>query len=110
MIRNERILELAIYFFSDGERFEPDFLLFIEKDKSSTSSNYQVYIEPKGGHLLYKDEWKEKFLLEIEAEHEVENTLVTANKDYMILGLPFFNAEKRIEDFEKKVKEWLEQV
>lgn len=110
LVRNERIPELAIYSFSDGERFEPDFLLFVEKDKASTSSNYQVYIEPKGAHLLYKDEWKEKFLLEIEAEHEVENTLVTANKDYMILGLPFFNAEERMEDFEKKVDEWLEQV
>ncbi len=110
LVRNERIPELAIYSFSDGERFEPDFLLFVEKDKASTSSNYQVYIEPKGAHLLCKDEWKEKFLLEIEAEHEVENTLVTANKDYMILGLPFFNAEERMEDFEKKVDEWLEQV
>lgn len=110
LIRNERIPELAIYSFSDGERFEPDFLLFVEKDKVSTSSNYQVYIEPKGGHLLYKDEWKEKFLLKIKDEHEVENTIVTANKDYMILGLPFFNAEERMEDFEKKVDEWLEQV
>ena len=110
LIRNERIPELAIYSFSDGERFEPDFLLFVEKDKVSNSSNYQVYIEPKGGHLLYKDEWKEKFLLEIKDEHEVENTLVTANKDYMILGLPFFNAEKSMKDFEKKVDEWLEQV
>lgn len=110
LIRNERIPELAIYSFSDGERFEPDFLLFVEKDKVSTSSNYQVYIEPKGGHLLYKDEWKEKFLLEIETEHQIKNTIVTANKDYMILGLPFFNAEERTEDFEKKVNEWLEQV
>lgn len=110
LIRNERIPELAIYSFSDGERFEPDFLLFVEKNKASTSSNYQVYIEPKGSHLLYKDEWKEKFLLEMQAEHRVENTLITANKDYMILGLPFFNAEERMEDFEKKVSEWLEQV
>ena len=45
---------------------------------------------------------KEKFLLEIKGEHKVENTIVTANKDYMILGLPFFNAEERMEDFEKK--------
>ena len=110
LIRNERIPELAIYSFSDGERFEPDFLLFVEKDKVSTSSSYQVYIEPKGGQLLYKDEWKEKFLLEMEAEHQVENTIVTANKDYMILGLPFFNAEERMENFEKKVDEWLDQV
>lgn len=110
LIRNERIPELAIYSFSDGERFEPDFLLFVEKDKPSTSSNYQVYIEPKGGHLLYKDEWKEKFLLEMKEKHLVENSIVTAYKDYMILGLPFFNAEERMADFEKKVSEWLEQV
>lgn len=72
--------------------------------------DFHVYIKPKGGHLLYKYERKEKFLLEIKDEHEVENILVTANKDYMILGLPFFNAEERMEDFEKKVDEWLEQV
>lgn len=110
LIRNERIPELAIYSFSDGERFEPDFLLFVEKDKVSTSSNYQVYIEPKGGHLLYKDKWKEKFLLEIESEHQIKKTIVTANKDYMILGLPFFNESEKMIEFKDAVNEWIEEI
>lgn len=110
LIRNERIPELAIYSFSDGERFEPDFLLFVEKDKISNSANYQVYIEPKGGHLLYKDKWKEKFLLEIESEHQIKNTIVTANKDYMILGLPFFNESEKMIEFKDAVNEWIEEI
>lgn len=35
IVRNGWIADLAIYSFEYGERFEPDFLLFIKKDKES---------------------------------------------------------------------------
>lgn len=110
LIRNERIPELAIYSFSDGERFEPDFLLFIEKEKIDMNSNFQVYIEPKGSHLLMKDSWKEKFLLDISEMHEIENTIFTTNNDYIILGLPFYNEEMRKCNFDKVFSEWIARI
>lgn len=110
LVRNERIPELAIYSFSDGERFEPDFLLFVEKNKVDIDSNYQVYIEPKGSHLLLKDAWKEKFLLDISDAYEIENTIITSNNDYMILGLPFFNKSEKMEEFKDAVNNWIEEI
>lgn len=110
LVRNERIPELAIYSFSDGERFEPDFLLFVEKNKVDRDSNYQVYIEPKGSHLLLKDAWKEKFLLDISDAYEIENTIITSNNDYMILGLPFFNKSEKMEEFKYAVNNWIEEI
>ncbi|WP_308533358.1 DEAD/DEAH box helicase family protein [uncultured Peptoniphilus sp.] len=110
LVRNERIPDLAIYSFADGERFEPDFLLFVEKEKIDKNSSFQVYIEPKGEHLLEKDEWKEKFLLEIEEKHEIKNTTITANKDYIILGLPLFNEKERKNIFDKNIVKWIESV
>lgn len=110
LIRNERIPELAIYSFSDGERFEPDFLLFVEKEKIDKNSNFQIYVEPKGSHLLYKDAWKEKFLLEIEENYDIENSILTSNRDYMILGLPFYNEEMRKTNFDKSFSEWIARI
>ena len=110
LIRNERVPELAIYSFKDGERFEPDFLLFVEKTNVDNKSNYQAYIEPKGTNLLLDQEWKESFLLEIAEKHQVKNPIITANNDYFILGLPFYNEEVRKGDFDKAVNEWIEGI
>lgn len=110
LIRNERIPELAIYSFSDGERFEPDFLLFVEKEKIDKNSNFQIYVEPKGSHLLDKDAWKEKFLLEIEDNYDIENSILISNRDYMILGLPFYNEEMRKTNFDKAFSEWIARI
>lgn len=110
LIRNERIPELAIYSFADGERFEPDFLLFVEKNKLDKNSNYQVYVEPKGSHLLLKDSWKEKFLLDISEMHEIENTIITSNNEYIILGLPLFNESEKMIEFKDAVNEWIEEI
>ena len=66
VIRNERIPELAIYSFEAGERFEPDFLLFVRKQRSEGSLTYQGYVEPKGNQLLDNDAWKEAFSMHIE--------------------------------------------
>lgn len=112
LIRNERVPELAIYSFKDGERFEPDFLLFVEKTNVDNRSNYQAYIEPKGSQLLdnYEQTWKESFLLEIAEKHQVKNPIITANNDYFILGLPFYNEEIRRGDFDRVVNGWIEGI
>ena len=109
LVRNERIPELAIYSFSDGERFEPDFLLFVEKSKIEKNSKYQVYLEPKGSHLLETDAWKEKFLLDISKQYKINNTVISSNNDYMILGLHFFNESARKKEFENDVKDLIEK-
>ena len=100
LVRNERIPALAIYEFDTGERFEPDFLLFLQKKGTDGYLQEQIYIEPKGSHLLEKDKWKEDFLLKIEEQGVPTKTYVDDNK-YRIIGLPFFNMELNIEEFGK---------
>lgn len=102
LVRNERIPALAIYEFDTGERFEPDFLLFLRKKGTDGYLQEQIYIEPKGSHLLEKDKWKEDFLLKIEEQGIPTKTYVDDNK-YKIIGLPFFNKEYRMEEFDNAV-------
>lgn len=109
VIRNERIPELAIYSFKDGSRFEPDYLLFIRKKKiDNTYKNFQIYAEPKGTQLLEVDSWKETFLLDIEKTHVINQKNILGT--YNILGLPFYNAENKIKEFEKAIDEFLNQI
>lgn len=98
LVRNERIPALAIYEFDTGERFEPDFLLFLQKHGTDGYLQEQIYIEPKGSHLLEKDKWKEDFLLKIE-EQGIPVTRYVDDNEYRIFGLPFFNKEERMEEF-----------
>lgn len=98
LVRNER--ELPIYSFVDGERFEPDYLLFIVDEKDSQPKQYQIFIEPKGGHLLQQDKWKEDLLLSL-AEKAVATTKFVDDKDYLIWGFPFYNNEFKMEEFSR---------
>lgn len=107
VIRNERIPDLAIYSFEKGERFEPDFLLFIKKKNFDGDLIYQGYAEPKGKPFLGEDSWKENFLMQIENNHITSG--LTTDK-YRIIGLPFFNEENRMEKFETAINEWLEKI
>lgn len=100
LVRNERIADLAIYSFETGERFEPDFLLFLRKMNEDGYEQQQIYIEPKGTHLLDKDAWKEQFLLRIEDEGIACKKYADDNQ-YKIIGLPFFNEDRRKSEFEK---------
>ena len=102
LVRNERIPALAIYEFDTGERFEPDFLLFLQKRDTDGYLQEQIYIEPKGSHLLEKDKWKEDFLLKIEEQGIPVKKYVDDN-EYRIFGLPFFNKDSRMEEFEKAI-------
>ena len=109
LVRNERIPSLAIYEFDTGERFEPDFLLFLRDKGTDGYIQEQIYIEPKGGHLLDKDKWKEEFLLKIEKQGIPVKKYVDDNK-YRILGLPFFNKELRRPDFDSALNKWIRRV
>ena len=62
LIRNE--LDYFIVSPKDGRRFSPDYLLIIN-DTLNHEMYYQIIIEPKGGHLLLKDGWKEQVLLDL---------------------------------------------
>lgn len=107
VVRNERIPDLAIYSFEAGERFEPDFLLFIRKQISDKTITYQGYVEPKGDHLLEVDSWKEKFLLDIRESNSTQNNIVG---EYHVFGLPFFNQANKLDEFETAIDNWLSQI
>lgn len=53
---------------------------------------YQIFIEPKGEGFKEKDAWKEEFLLELRKKFKIEGLdKYYENKDFIIIGLPFYN-------------------
>ena len=96
LVRNER--QLVLYSFDKGERFEPDYVLFLRKKHSSGYIQYQIFVEPKGEHLIEKDKWKEDFLLQIEKEGIPQKTFVDDDA-YHVWGFPFFNKTKRMKEY-----------
>ena len=101
LLRNER--QLHIYSFEGGERFEPDYLLFLHAPKNEGYEQLQVFIEPKGTHLVETDKWKEDFLLEIEGTAVPRKVYVDDN-DYKIWGFHFFNQDVRATEFDYDMK------
>lgn len=96
LVRNER--QIAIYSFDGGERFEPNYLLFLHAPKQEGYEQLQVFIEPKGTHLVEKDSWKEDFLLQLEAKAIPVTKFADDNK-YKIWGFHFFNRDVRSVEF-----------
>ncbi len=90
LIRNERELKIID---KQGRAFEPDFILFC-KEKDKKDLTYQVFIEPKGAHLIANDKWKEEFLQQIRKE---EKTIKIDSDNYLITGVPFYNYENENE-------------
>jgi type III restriction enzyme len=91
LIRNER--HFKIFSFSDGQAFEPDFVLFLQK-KNGKMFTYQIFIEPKGKHLKEHDKWKEKFLKKINEKYKdeiLEFTTKRKTQKYRLIGVPFYN-------------------
>jgi type III restriction enzyme len=84
LIRNEREIKI---FDKQGRAFEPDFILFC-KQRTGDELTYQVFIEPKGAHLLAHDKWKEDFLKEISA---AQKTIKIHTDTYLITAVPFYN-------------------
>ena len=92
MVRNER--KLKIYSFTDGKRFEADYLVFLKKDNVDGYEQMQIFMEPKGTHLLNDDHWKEAFLLVLEQDAKPVKKFKDDN-EYKIWGFHFFNRENR---------------
>lgn len=104
LVRNER--DLKLYKFETGQAFEPDYLLFMKR-KSGTDKEciYQIFIEPKGDHLLLKDKWKGTML---ERLHDVaEVTFSQRGREYVVWGMPLYNKGNE-GAFDKTIKETLE--
>ncbi len=104
LIRNERHFKL--YNFSDGQAVEPDFVLFLKEKEQEEQTVYQIFIEPKGTHLLEKDSWKETFFEEIEREFGIEPIL--ENQEVRIFGLPFYNHDMRMTEFSESLNKIVE--
>ncbi len=96
LLRNEGAFK--IYEFNTGKAFEPDYIL-IANDKKDASMSLQIFIEPKGGHLLEHDKWKGDFLKSIESEAEI----IAEDRNVKIIGMPFYNAET--EKYNSQVEE-----
>ena len=89
LIRNE--LEIAIYDFDTGDKFEPDFVLLLRKKKKDEKfMSVNLFIEPKGEHLLEHDAWKNKFMLELH-DKGIPTTTYVEDDEYLIWGTPLYN-------------------
>jgi type III restriction enzyme len=97
LLRNERFFKL--FRFSDGKATEPDFVLFLTEKESGKEIIYQLFIEPKGEHLLMNDEWKGQLLGEIEEKAKIE---IYQSKNYRLIGMPLYNKEKTEDIFHIK--------
>jgi type III restriction enzyme len=105
LVRNER--HFKIYSFSDGQAFEPDFVLFL-REKNGNMLTYQIFIEPKGKYLKEHDKWKQTFLKEITEKFKgntIEFKTQSKTQKYRLVGVPFYNNED-----ENKFKQSLFEV
>lgn len=91
LVRNANLFK--IYRFSDGKAIEPDFVVSLKEKGNDEVLQYQLFVEPKGTHLLQTDKWKEDFLKEIEDKCEIQK--LVDNKEYRIIGLLFYNEDKK---------------
>ncbi len=98
LLRNERAIKMID---KKGRAFEPDFMLFCQ-EKEGQGLIYQVFIEPKGSHLLAHDKWKEDFLKEM---REAQKTIKIHTDTYLITGIPFYNNA-----FENEFKKAMEAI
>lgn len=96
LLRNER--QMHLYSFVSGERFEPDYLLFLHSPIADGYEQLQIFIEPKGTHLVESHKWKEDFLLELEGQAIPKKTYVDDNR-YKIWGFHFYNQDLRSAEF-----------
>ena len=82
-------------------------MLFLTEKKTKKPLSLQVFVEPKGEHLIQADQWKEDFLKEIEAQFEVIDLF--ENDKYRLVGLPFYNEGKK-QDFTKEFERIMKSV
>lgn len=105
LVRNE--MDFKIYAFEDGSPFAPDFVLFLRRKEGDEYDNLQIFIEPKGTHLLAYDQWKENFLNQIQGA-DIGQFCLKGEK-FDIYGLPFFNRDEnraeKLQNFELQLEE-----
>lgn len=100
LIRNERKVKIVEI---NGTRgFMPDFLLYLQGEDYT----YQVFLEPKGGHLQLEDQWKEDFLVSLSKNENID--VLSENNEVRLLGIKFFSNEgdkkkEFREDFKNKL-------
>jgi len=94
LIRNEGAI--TVYCFDDGLPFQPDFILILKKYNGQYMQE-QIFIEPKGKHLIENEnsKSKDKFLKELRRRYEINNTDYDEyNGDELtILGFPLYEHE-----------------
>lgn len=121
LVRNE--LDYWLFSPQDGRRFSPDYMLIVN-DVTNGELYYQVLAEPKGGHILEQDIWKEEALISLADNSEVvfdaEESDTRNYREYLEeakkhgykvikpLGLKFYNSDPRGEadfalDFQEKL-------
>jgi len=106
LLRNEKFFQ--VFDFDEGRPFEPDFIMILKK-RNKVISIYQIFIEPKGDQFKNsrgrfegsKEGWKQDFLLEL--ENRADTDLKLENKQFKLMGLPFYN-EKLKKDFEEALE------
>lgn len=99
LIRNE--LQLCIYSFEDGSKFEPDYVLILSEDNESDADKNTyicMFVEPKGEHLLEKDSWKNTLMLQLKDRSIPIVKFIDDNK-YYIWGSPLYNESKTKSEF-----------
>ena len=105
LVRNE--MDFKLYTFEDGSPFAPDFVLFLRRKDGDEYDNLQIFIEPKGTHLLAYDQWKENFLNQIQGADIGQFCL--KGEHFNIYGLPFFNRDpnvpQKMQNFTAKLKD-----
>lgn len=110
LIRNEETInKLKLYDFNSDnsnevshyEGFMPDFLLYLNDGQVT----YQLFIEPKGEHLIERDSWKGRLLNKIKPEN-IE--FIGENDNARLYGVKFFRYGKGNE-VETSIKEILKQ-
>jgi len=103
LIRNE--LQIAIYSFDSGTKFEPDYLMVLYKKGMGKKNLYiNIFVEPKGAHLLEKDKHKGEFLIELSKRAIPMIKFVDDNK-YSIWGTPLYNETETKTEFDAFFKD-----
>ena len=92
LIRNE--LDYSLFDIKSGRRFSPDYMMIINDIKNHTLY-YQCLFEPKGGHLLEKDKWKEEALVELDKNIQIVLEDNHGYQEVKCLGFEFYNSDTR---------------
>jgi len=100
LFRNEGHFKL--FTFDEGLAFEPDFVMFLQEKKGEILT-YQVFIEPKGEHLILNEDslLKQKFLDEIESRHKFE--IQIENELVKLKGTKMFNESLSKQEFQDQI-------